>query len=321
MSDPGQRLERTLKHIIDRFHVQCLREDGGASEIPTQQATDKYKALALGLLKQQRTRRLVLFSAGCAYGLLPSAADTGSVIDAQFDYDDAILLVDSRLEELFGCLRSLCADARMEPCQCTVGSKQFDRHDSPSLFGRCKQLANALFAEFRCDACAPFSSSPTWVAEVCWHVSRPPHYGAGWILQMTGHPVFVAQWTLPRVTPLTAKLHQRSWSLQCSRRTTTHGDHSSCSNSVMGSACSMTKIPITGDALLWSLAGLDLGPSTLPFIRTWLLVRWSGQWPPSCQYPAAPTVRDFCPVRCHVRVCQASPFVSVQAAGVSVPLR
>ena len=39
-------------------------EDGGASGIPTEQATDKYKALGACVLEQQRTYRLVLFRAG-----------------------------------------------------------------------------------------------------------------------------------------------------------------------------------------------------------------------------------------------------------------
>lgn len=121
-------------------------EDGGASAIPTPQATSKYKDLVLGLLNEQPSCRLVLFSAGFAYGLLPSAAATGSGIDAEFDYQDASLLIDSRLEELFGSLRSLCFEARTELRQCKIGSKRFD---SLSLFGRRKQFANAFLSESR----------------------------------------------------------------------------------------------------------------------------------------------------------------------------
>ena len=55
------------------------------------------------------------------------------------------------------------------------------------------------------------------------------------------------------------------------------------------------QLPVQVRDLPWALSLVDVGPHTQRYVRTWLLVRCSGRWPPSSESPTGPTFRDICP--------------------------
>lgn len=142
---------------------------------------------------------------------------------------------------------------------------------------------------------------PTWALVVRQHMERLRTFG--WILPITEHAAFapcilmatgdpayrkqlVRKYRQTVVSPV-VRAYDEFW-----RQTELTSFNEGLQ---VGHNELVYPVGYKSSALPWTLASVDLGHHTLAAVRTWLLVRCTGKWPPTRHLPTCPTFRDFCP--------------------------
>ena len=138
---------------------------------------------------------------------------------------------------------------------------------------------------------------PSWVTVVRQHMLRLRRFG--WILPITEHAAFAPSVLMAKCDPAfrkqLVKQYREPVVAPVLRAYDDEWRREQLQSFQEGFSMSFEQLPVQVRDLSWALSLVDLGLHTQRYVRTWLLVRCSGRWPPSSESPTGPTFRDICP--------------------------